>query len=66
MSQQESKDSDNPRDDDIEHKKVQNHWKIRLHESPIEDEEPSEPELEAPEPQLRKLNKNEKSKSQVC
>lgn len=59
MSQQESKDSDNPRDDDIEHDKVQNHWKIRLRESPIEDEEPSEPKLEAHEPQLRKLKKKE-------
>ena len=54
MSQQESKDSDNTRDDDIKHDKVENHWKIRLHESLIEDEEPSEPKLKALEPQLRK------------
>ena len=37
-SQEEFEDSDDPRDDDIEHDKVQSPWKIGIHQSSIVDE----------------------------
>lgn len=51
-SQEKSKDSDNLRDDDIKHDKVQNSWKLSVRQGPIKDKEPNELEVRTPESQL--------------
>lgn len=51
-SQEKSKDSDNLRDDDIKHDKVQNSWKLSVRQGLIKDKEPNELEVRTPESQL--------------
>lgn len=60
-SQEKSKDSDNLRDDDIKHDKVQNSWKLSVRQCPIKDKEPNELEVRTPESQLRRSTRVRKS-----
>lgn len=50
LSQEESEDSNDPKDDNIEHDEVQSPQKTGVHQSPIEDEKPSKLKLITPEP----------------
>lgn len=50
LSQEESEDSNDPKDDNIEHDEVRSSQKTGVHQSPIEDEKPSKLKLRTPEP----------------
>lgn len=59
-SQWESKDSDDSKNDDIEHDEAQSPWKTGVYQSPIEDKESSETEPRTPKSQLWRFKKVKK------